>query len=67
MLVLTRKVDERILLFVGTLRIELCACGHNREGECKFGLEAPPEVRIVRKELEGTWKHGEVGASNGPV
>lgn len=50
MLVLTRKLKEKILIgddiIVTVIRLE--------SGKVRLGIEAPAEVRIVREEIAGT-------------
>lgn len=50
MLVLSRKVNERIVL-QGT-GIEFVVC-HIRKDRVRIGIEAPENVVVLRKELEG--------------
>ena len=47
MLILTRHVTERIL--IGT-DIYITICGV-KGGQVRIGIEAPPEINIVRTEL----------------
>jgi carbon storage regulator CsrA len=62
MLVLTRKVGEKIILRVveelpaGT-EIELTTV-HVQLGRCRLGIDAPPKVHIVRSELIDRRKAG---------
>jgi carbon storage regulator len=48
MLVLTRRVGEEIVID-GRITIRVTAV---RGGHAQIGIDAPPAVRIVRKELE---------------
>lgn len=61
MLILTRTPGESILLS-GSLgpdeRIEVVALGLNEWGEMRIGIEAPPEVHILRSEIKEK-KHGD--------
>ena len=47
MLVLRRKVEEGIV-FTGNIRVVVLAI---EGGRIKLGIEAPPDVTIVREEL----------------
>lgn len=47
MLVLTRKKQETLIID-GRIKITLL---EGRTGRCKLGVEAPPDVSIVRGEL----------------
>jgi carbon storage regulator len=50
MLILTRRRNEKILIGDD---IEVMVCGVEH-GQVRIGIKAPPEVRILRDELEGT-------------
>ena len=52
MLMLTRKAGESITLRLGAVVIVVSVTSCDR-GRAKFGVEAPPEVLILRSELEG--------------
>ena len=58
MLVLMRTEEESIVLTVGDTRIEVIIVGvKNRSrkhiyGQVQVGIDAPPEVKVLRKELE---------------
>lgn len=56
MLVLKRKAQEKVILSVGTVRIEVMVVDVNR-GRVRLGFECPPEVLVMREELE-EWKAG---------
>jgi carbon storage regulator len=47
MLVLTRKVGERIVI-AGSIVVEVLEVGHNR---VRVGIQAPPGTTILRQEL----------------
>ena len=49
MLVLSRKKGEQIIMDNGVV-ITLVRCGR---GSARIGIEAPPEVNIVREEIAG--------------
>lgn len=48
MLVLSRKVGERIVIGDS---IEVVVLGVERSGQVRLGIEAPRQVRILRREL----------------
>lgn len=50
MLVLSRKRDEVIDIFVAGLRIEVCICDF-RGDQVRVGITAPREVGIFRREI----------------
>lgn len=58
MLVLSRKVGERILLQVGETRIWITVVAKDR-GKMRIGVEAPREVTITREELSPGRKEDE--------
>jgi carbon storage regulator len=49
MLILTRKIGEKILIGDG---ITVVVCQVSR-GEVRLGIEAPADVRILREEIAG--------------
>jgi carbon storage regulator CsrA len=50
MLVISRDVDESLILYFGETRVRIVAL--ERHGRCaRLGIEAPPEVKILREEL----------------
>lgn len=49
MLVLRRKTDERILIG-GNIAVTVVRIGR---GQVRIGIEAPPELAVVREELAG--------------
>lgn len=48
MLVLTRRIGERILIDNGQIEIALL---YHRRGQVAFGINAPPHIDIDRKEI----------------
>lgn len=48
MLVLTRRIGERILLDNGKIEIALL---YHRRGQVAFGINAPPHMDVDRKEI----------------
>jgi len=58
MLVLTRKIGERIVLHVDgtTVQIQLVC---TRRGSARIGIKAPKNVTILRKELDKEKSHPE--------
>lgn len=48
MLVLSRKVGERIVVGDGLITITLVHLGHDK---CRIGIEAPKEMRVDREEV----------------
>lgn len=56
MLNLTRTTDEKVVIFAGDQRIEIMVCGFRRiRGRAPvvvLGFTAPPDVNIVREEVE---------------
>lgn len=57
MLVLSRKHGETIVLLCpGDIRIEVVIAevspGHHGHPQARLGITAPPEVTVLRKELE---------------
>ena len=51
MLVLTRKNEEAIVLYVGGERVVVRLL-KSTQGRAQVGIDASPEVKIVREELE---------------
>lgn len=51
MLVITRKRDESLLLFVGDVRIEILTLSV-RGNRAQYGIIAPKSVRAMRAEIE---------------
>jgi carbon storage regulator CsrA len=61
MLVLSRKLDEEIVLLNLGVTIKVMAI---RKGTVRIGIDAPEEVKVLRKELidgdgVGSERHGE--------
>lgn len=54
MLVLTRYVNEGIVIELGGLSCEVTIIGVDGFGRIRVGLDAPREISITRKELVGT-------------
>lgn len=50
MLILTREIDQSILIMNGTIRIMVLGI---ERGRVKLGIAAPEDVDIVRAELTG--------------
>lgn len=50
MLVLSRKLDESVVLSIGDVEVEV-TIKSTRGRSVSVGFDAPPEVRIMRKEL----------------
>lgn len=50
MLVLTRKIDQSIIIYSGDTKIEIFVVDI-KSNQVKIGIEAPPSVPIVRSEL----------------
>ena len=48
MLVLTRRIGERIVIDNGQIEIALL---YNRGNQVAFGIQAPPHIDIDRKEI----------------
>lgn len=61
MLVLTRKLNQKILIG-DNVEITVCALPG---GAVRLGIQAPPEVRILRKELLGRRPPAPPAAENG--
>jgi len=55
MLVLSRKVNERIIIDVGDVEIIVCVCKMTRN-RARIGIEAPLSVRIQREEIHNKEK-----------
>lgn len=53
MLAINRKDGERVVLYTADGPIEIAAW-RSRDGKTRLGIEAPPSVRILRKELTGS-------------
>jgi carbon storage regulator CsrA len=51
MLVVSRKVNEKILIFVDGVRIEV-SVGSIRGQLVRIGIDAPQNVKVLREELE---------------
>lgn len=63
MLVLTRKVNEEILIGED-IKITLVRI---RGSQVRVGIEAPREMRIIRGEIDGTEKTSQGGSGDGPL
>ena len=50
MLVITRKPDESIIVQIGDATVEITVLESSKE-RVKVGVNAPREVKIIRKEL----------------
>ena len=50
MLVLSRKVGERIIITAGADEIEVVVVG-NRRDKVRIGFRAPTHVRVLREEI----------------
>ncbi|HHT9843872.1 TPA: carbon storage regulator [Legionella pneumophila] len=48
MLVLTRRIGERIFIDNGQIEIALL---YHRRGQVAFGIKAPPHIDVDRKEI----------------
>ena len=55
MLVLSRKVNERIIIDVDGVEIIICVCKMTRN-RARIGIEAPLSVRIQREEIQNKEK-----------
>lgn len=64
MLVLTRKLQERIVLREINVEILICEI---RSDRVRIGVEAPDSITVLRKELEGrNADRGNEEATGGP-
>jgi carbon storage regulator len=64
MLVLSRRVGERVILSNGVVVKVLAIRGH----QARLGFEAPEDVAIRREELAWTeWDHYGAGTSDEPL
>lgn len=61
MLVLSRKVGERILIG-DKITVTVVKIGH---GGVRIGIEAPPELAVVREELAEELKRAEQALTSG--
>jgi carbon storage regulator len=59
MLVLTRKVGERIRLKLGDGTVIWVVIVDIDRGKCRVGVEAPKEIAIFREELLEGVPHGD--------
>lgn len=57
MLVLSRRTDQGFVIKVGTEKIRMKVTRIDRR-QVKIGWEAPPDVRIVRDELDRDGERG---------
>lgn len=55
MLVLTRKENERLILSIDGKTVSLTVCGVEGR-KVRIGVQAPPEIAILRSELAGEHK-----------
>jgi carbon storage regulator CsrA len=53
MLVLTRKLNERIVLTIGSCEIEIAVVRLGNQA-VRIGVEAPEDVKVMRGELVGS-------------
>ncbi len=60
MLVLSRKIGERILIG-DKISVTVVKIGH---GGVRIGIEAPPELAVVREELANELKRAERALAN---
>jgi carbon storage regulator len=63
MLVLTRRVNESILIG-STIQVRVLETGKNR---VRLGLSAPPEVSVHRKEVHERIRNGEEASHAGTM
>jgi len=61
MLILSRKVGERILIG-DKITVTVVKIGH---GGVRIGIEAPPELAVVREELAAELKRAEQALTSG--
>lgn len=55
MLVLGRKLTEKIVFMIGDIHIELMVT-EIKSNQVKLGISAPPSVKILREELTNSTK-----------
>ena len=63
MLVLSRKIGERILIG-DKISVTIVKIGH---GGVRIGVEAPPELAVVREELAQELRRAEQALESGPA
>lgn len=51
MLVLSRKINESIVMIIGGEKITITVVDKNSKGEARLGITAPRHIPIFRKEL----------------
>ena len=51
MLILSRKMTEKIVFMVAGLEVKLTFLEIRKNGALKIGIDAPREVKILREEL----------------
>src|SRR5205823_50514 len=61
MLVLSRRLDEKILFPSINTAVKVIAIKH---GLVRLGIEAPPEVLVLREELQGRMPEGALAAAS---
>ena len=52
MLVIARRHGEQIIIRVENVPDITITMIHSSPGKCRLGIDAPPEVKILREELE---------------
>jgi carbon storage regulator CsrA len=51
MLILSRRMNEKIVFMVAGLEVKLTFLEIRKSGSLKIGIDAPQEVKILREEL----------------
>jgi sRNA-binding carbon storage regulator CsrA len=63
-LIISRKPAERVILTLKDVRITIEILernSRNRDNAVRLGITAPPEVKVLREELESPGRHEEEG------
>lgn len=64
MLTITRKDRERVILYVGDSRISI-KIRKDASNRTALDIQAGPEVKILREELEADWLKARKESTNG--
>jgi len=51
MLVLTRRINEKIVITFGDIQVNLIVLSTNNRTQTKIGIDAPRDINIYREEI----------------
>jgi len=51
MLILTRRINEKIIIAFGDIHINLTVLSNNNRTQAKIGFDAPKDIGIYREEI----------------